>query len=134
MIQRVLFLIRVWANNLPDEPKIKEVFNMLKKQGTAVFQPCLSMQFDSLSGMRFPEELPDTVGNNMPIGHGVRSCCPVDLHLALPAPVSFSHASLGCLVPWRVRNGIGARVAVGARRAPVQGTESLSSLKTGGFS
>eukprot|EP00045_Choanoeca_perplexa_P007731 m.71135 g.71135 ORF g.71135 m.71135 type:complete len:629 (+) comp14190_c0_seq1:40-1926(+) len=53
VIQKVLFLIRTWAHNLPDEPKVKEVYNMLKKQG-----------------MRFPEELPDVVGTNVPIGKG----------------------------------------------------------------
>eukprot|EP00730_Choanoeca_flexa_P002931 TRINITY_DN11233_c0_g2_i1.p1 TRINITY_DN11233_c0_g2~~TRINITY_DN11233_c0_g2_i1.p1 ORF type:complete len:636 (+),score=158.77 TRINITY_DN11233_c0_g2_i1:2102-4009(+) len=53
VIQKVLYLIGVWARNIPDEPKTKEVYNMLKKQG-----------------MRFPEEVPDMVGNNLPLGQG----------------------------------------------------------------
>ena len=33
VVEKVLFLVQHWARNLPDEPKIKEVYNMLKKQG-----------------------------------------------------------------------------------------------------
>ncbi|EDQ85495.1 uncharacterized protein MONBRDRAFT_34260 [Monosiga brevicollis MX1] len=35
VVQRVLSLIQTWARNLPNEPKVKEVYNMLKRQGMA---------------------------------------------------------------------------------------------------
>ena len=39
VIQKVLYLVRIWAHNLPDETKVKEVYNMLKKQGEPTKRP-----------------------------------------------------------------------------------------------
>jgi ADP-ribosylation factor-binding protein GGA len=56
VVDRVLYLIQLWSRNIVDEPKIREVYNMLKKQG-----------------IKFPDltESPDVAASNVPRGQGV---------------------------------------------------------------